>query len=463
MKRKLLISSALISLTVLLYGGGIITNTNQSASWVRMPSRNATIGIDGVYYNPAGLSLLNDGFHLSLNNQTIFQSKDVKNNYQFLTQTPFTYKGEIKVPLFPDIYAVWKKNKLAVSFGFSPVGGGGGATYEDGLPSFEMGVSDLKPLLTNMGLTTTQYSADINFEGTSAYLGYQLGLSYQLADLASFFVGARLITAKNTYNGYIRNIMINPLHPLVNPTAAMISAPTFFTTIGQPVYAALTSDIEVDAEQTATAVTPIIGLNLALNEKINIGVKYELKTTVDLKTKVNDNKAYPGFLEQDSVVHGDMPAMISAGVDYKATPKLLTTLSLNYYFDKAVNYGKTLNDLPVKNDKVIDKNFYEIGIGAEYSISEKFLVSVGYLRAITGVSKQYQSDMDYSLSSNTIGGGIGYKVKDNIMINLGFDYVTYNEDQKTFDHVLGAASIPVAETYYKDTIIIALGLDFSFE
>ena len=37
--------------------GGLLTNTNQHVAFNRMMSREASIGIDGVYYNPAGVVL----------------------------------------------------------------------------------------------------------------------------------------------------------------------------------------------------------------------------------------------------------------------------------------------------------------------------------------------------------------------------------------------------------------------
>jgi long-subunit fatty acid transport protein len=54
-----------------IFAGGIVTNTNQSAMYTRMGNRTATLGIDAVYYNPAGLTKLGNGFHFSINNQTI--------------------------------------------------------------------------------------------------------------------------------------------------------------------------------------------------------------------------------------------------------------------------------------------------------------------------------------------------------------------------------------------------------
>ena len=38
------------------FAGGILTNTNQSVSFLRNPARDAAIGLDGVYSNPAGVA-----------------------------------------------------------------------------------------------------------------------------------------------------------------------------------------------------------------------------------------------------------------------------------------------------------------------------------------------------------------------------------------------------------------------
>jgi len=72
-KVSLLFLTAVFSVNM-LFAGGIVTNTNQSAAWVRWLVRDASLGIDAVYYNPAGLTKLDNGFHLSLNNQFIFQN-----------------------------------------------------------------------------------------------------------------------------------------------------------------------------------------------------------------------------------------------------------------------------------------------------------------------------------------------------------------------------------------------------
>jgi len=81
-----------------LFAGGLVTNTNHSAKFTRFLCRDATLGIDGVYYNPAGLNRLKDGFYLSFSNQVINQTQTIGNNYQFLSNPDFNYTGIVKAP-----------------------------------------------------------------------------------------------------------------------------------------------------------------------------------------------------------------------------------------------------------------------------------------------------------------------------------------------------------------------------
>jgi long-chain fatty acid transport protein len=444
--RKLSTFIAALFITGSLLAGGLVTNTNQSAMFIRLQNRNASTGIDAVYYNPAGLTKLGDGFFVSINNQTIGQTKTVGNNYMYLTGTPRDYVGDVSAPIYPGVYVAYKTGKLSFSAGFNPIGGGGGATYNTGLPSFEIPISDLKPLLTGMGLTTTQYTADIFFEGTSVYFGYQANASYAINDMISVAVGGRFVSAKNTYNGYIKNIKINPLYA-GNPTAALIPASAFFTAIGQPAYAAKTADTEVDVEQTGSGITPIISVNVAPSEKLNFALRYEFQTKLELTTKVFDSKSGGIFVDGSKSV-ADMPALLAFGLEYKPMEKLSIAGTFNTYFDKAVDYdGSTTVDVDM-----IDDNFMEYGLG----------ISAGWVATSTGVNDNYQTDQRYSTNTNSFGGGFGYRISPMIDINIGGQYTFYDEGSKNYSHMLGTNPIPLTETYNKETWIIALGLDFHF-
>ena len=537
--KKLLIFAAGILVTASLFAGGLVTNTNQSASWVRLPARDASTSIDAVYFNPAGLMKLNNGFHLSLSNQTIWQNREITNDYGgpggLFGLNNNTYTGEVFAPFFPGVYGVYKMDKLAFSFGFNPVGGGGGATYAGGLPSFDIGPSDLVPALAP---TATAYSVDMEFEGTSVFFGYQGGVSYQINDLISVFAGVRYVTAKNTYMGHLTDIELNyggawtradaimtgisnqaagaatGMQPLIDGGAgsltfaaaqsltiidaatraqleggllsfgvsqAAIDAMSLAT--AQATYqgfaarysaqSTLLNDKEADVEQTASGVTPIIGINISPSENLNIGIKYEFATKLEFTNMVNDNKDILTDITETgelvymfvdgSTFNGDMPAMLSLGVDYGVSEDLRVSVGTHYYFDKSSNYGKKVDGEYVDNDVVIDNNYMEFAGGLEYDLTDKLLVSAGYLLAKTGVNDLYQSDLSYSLTSNTIGFGGAFKLNDNIVLNLGFGLTTYKDASITIDHeFVDGSIIQATESYAKDNKFVALGLDFSF-
>ncbi|HAE88079.1 TPA: hypothetical protein DCG86_08665, partial [Candidatus Marinimicrobia bacterium] len=198
---NLLIVVVLCLVSVTAFAGGIMTNTNQSAQFTRTMNRNASTDLDAVYYNPAGLSRLNDGLYFHISNQMIWQTKTVINDLPTLNRDEFV--GDVFAPLFPNLYFAYKSGKIAVSGGFEPIGGGGSAIYEDGLPSFEMPVSGLVPQLGVQG-----YKLDTEFEGSSVYYAGQAGLTYKLSDMISLAVGGRVVVAKNTYDGYLKDIMV---------------------------------------------------------------------------------------------------------------------------------------------------------------------------------------------------------------------------------------------------------------
>ena len=68
-------------LTTDMWAGDYLTNTNQSIGFLRNPSRDAAIDIDGVYYNPAGVSFLNEGWHFQFNWQSPHQKRDSRSSY----------------------------------------------------------------------------------------------------------------------------------------------------------------------------------------------------------------------------------------------------------------------------------------------------------------------------------------------------------------------------------------------
>ncbi|MBE0666653.1 MAG: outer membrane protein transport protein, partial [Bacteroidales bacterium] len=443
-------------------------------------------------------------------------------------------------PAFPSIYAVFNTEKLAFSFGFNPVGGGGGATYEEGLSMIEMPISDLVPLLASQG--ALGYRLDTRFVGSSIFFGFQGNVSYKINDMISVSAGARYVTASNKYEGHLKDIQLNmggtwlpastvftniatQLSGIVAiPTATAALVTTFGTNTlseipdqylpaaskagiqaglaaigvpaaniplmslnqirgtitaatptlnGQIAQASATAVVmgnqAADVVQSGSGITPVIGVNLSLTDKLNVGIKYEFKTKLevtnataaDFTTGFDPETGAPVTMFPDgAVIINDMPALLAVGIEFRPLDKLLLTGSFNYYFDQAVDYDGSAD----KDIDMIDKNFTEFALGVEYGLTEKLRASAGWLGTFSGVNLNYQDELSYSLNTNSFGAGFGFRISPMVDINLGGMYTMYKEGTKTYNHIMTGTILTksVTEKFNKDAWVIAVGVDLNF-
>ena len=152
MKKKVVLGAALMMMPLVSFAGGYLTNTNQHAAFLRSLSRGAAIDIDGALSNPAGLSFLpTDGFRIGVSIQSAFQTRDIDasfstyngfdpvNKVPTVSDVPYKkyYKGKAAAPVIPSVFAAYKKGDWTISGFFAITGGGGKASFDDGLPMFE--------------------------------------------------------------------------------------------------------------------------------------------------------------------------------------------------------------------------------------------------------------------------------------------------------------------------------------
>ncbi len=443
MKKGITFIVVVLFLTVSTVFGTIITNTNQSVQYLRLLARNASTDIDAVYYNPAGVVFLEDGFHLALHNQSVFQEKTVIDSFPFLNNPK--YVGDVKVPIFPSFFAVYKMDKFALSFGFGPNSGGGSAHFKTGLPSFEWRLSLLPSLVSGFQIPTTQYSVDMDFEGMSVFYGFQVNAAYAIDEMFSVAAGIRYIYAVNEYTGELKDIQINP-------NGNMMSAAQFFTLINQPDYAAMVMDQEVDVKQTGSAWTPILGLNIRPAENFNIGIRYEFKTNLELTNDTTVDDSNSEQFQDGYTFRNDIPAILSLGLEYGVTPDFRLMVSYHMFFDKNANWNG--------QEEFVDSNSFDIGIGFEYDLTDSLLVSAGYLYTKVGVSQEYQSDFSHQLSSNAFAFGGRIKLMPKLDLDLGVFYVKYTDADRTL--TILEFPLPFNETYQEQTWGFAFGLGYSF-
>ena len=250
MKKNLFLFAAVLALgTQSTQAGGILTNTNQNAAFLRNFAQEGQITLTSLYANPAGNAFLSPGWHLSLNSQTAVQQRNIETTFPLFalnTQTPgqatHEFKGKAFAPVIPSFTLSHNWERWSLSAHFALNGGGGKCEFDNGLGTFEAlyssTIAQSIPSMVNPqvqalvtqgimanGLTQTQaealaatgtyhsqmtgYSLDAYMKGRSYYFGLQIGGAYKILDNLSAYIGVRGIYATCNYNGYVQDITAN--------------------------------------------------------------------------------------------------------------------------------------------------------------------------------------------------------------------------------------------------------------
>lgn len=485
MKKISLISIVLLIVSTTTFAGGLLTNTNQNIAFLRNPARDASIEIDAVYSNPAGLAFLaKDGFHISLNGQSAFQTRTITSSFRpFLMNTDGrttgtdgsrVYKGEASAPFIPSVQAAYKRNNWTFSAGFAVTGGGGKATFNEGLGSFESQVALLPLALQQAGYNATQYSVDSYMRGKQYIFGLQLGATYKITDYLSAFVGARMNYVSNGYEGHIRNIQAN-----IGLNGEMINVNKYFTAAAEQAsqaaaaylavgnqtaadqYTALaiaaqgvagqTADKNLDCDQTGWGVTPILGLDFKW-KKWNVGVKYEFNTklNVENKTRVDDTELF-----EDGVnTPHDIPSMLTVGVSYEILPVLRASIGYHHFFD---THAKMASD----KQKFISQGTNEYLGGIEWDVCKWAQVSAGMQRTKYGLEDGYMSDMSFTTSSYSFGFGAGFRLMEDLKLNIAYFWTNYDTYNKvTADY--NSTGLDFKDSFTRTNKVFGIGLDYRF-
>jgi len=465
-----------------LFAGGLVTNSNQSASYFRMLARGASTSGDAVYYNPAGLGFLDDGFTISLNTQMIWMERQLTNDLKSLNSNEFI--GKLYVPLFPGIYAAYKTGNWAFSLGFNPPAGGGSVEFAKGLPMLEKDISMLPGLLSQQGLKTTKYSMESFMKGSSIVYGVQAGATYKINDMFGVFGGVRMLFASNSYEGYVKDIKFNPSSPLpaLNANGTMKSAPEFLTGLaniltslgnvegaaGMKALAANTGNQTLDVKQKGKGIAPILGVHFKAND-LNLAVKYEFKTKITIKNETTQNamNMYPDGQE----LRSDVPAVLSLAGSYDIVPALRFSVTYLHHFEPqatieswAPNATKSNGGTIIQRQDLIDKGTNEYMAGLEWKITDKLTVSTGCQLSKVGVSDAWHNDITHNLDNFTMALGAAYQINEKLTLNIGGLNTWYNKVSIKGNAAIQGTpvSAPYTQTYNRSNTAIAIGLDFRF-
>ncbi|WP_299090107.1 hypothetical protein [Bacteroides sp. MSB163] len=412
MRKISLISFMMLIVSTSTFAGGLLTNTNQHAAFLRMLSRGATTEIDGALSNPAGLAFLpNDGFHMSLSIQSAFQTRNIDASCEGLGLNKY-YEGKASAPVIPSLFAAYKMGDWTLSGFFGITGGGGKASFDDGLPMFDAMV------IGGLGaqkIPSNAYSLKSYMDGKQYIYSVQLGLTYKATDWLSVFAGGRMNYFTGGYQGALKASAAVDL-----PSPAGGAIPVGTELIG----------IDLDCDQTGWGFTPVIGLDAKWG-KLNIGAKYEFMTSLNIENSTKENSLRMiGAAESElaDYKHGvntpnDIPSMLSIAASYEFLPVLRASVEYHFFDDKSAGMagGK---------QKYLTKGTNEYLAGIEWDVTKHLTLSCGGQITDYGLSDNYQSDTSFSCDSYTLGFGAKLNLTARAALNVGYMWTTYEDYTK---------------------------------
>ena len=526
MKKLKLVSLAIAMASAApTFAGGLLTNTNQHVAFNRMMSREASIGIDGVYYNPAGVVFMGEGKHLAINWQLAYQTRSIENDYALFTNnvnnptTPREFKGKAFAPVIPSFQYAYNKGRWSLQAGFALTGGGGKCTFDNGLGSFEKIVAEtaiaacqlagaVDQVASQYGVPAVfsrdkyfgkegKYSYNSYMHGRQYYYGLSIGAAYKINDHLSAYAGVRGVYALTNYYGYVEDIKVGnmPLYMVLDPTKEKAA------------------NIELSCDQSGLGFTPMLGIDFKTG-KWNFAAKYEFKTRMRLKNKsVNQtpsignlpdnlrnayitggvpeqaadailaNSAIQGAMgqlktqfdsklegaigeyEDGKKIAGDIPAYLAVGVGYSPVDAVRVNVGFHWFDDKNATSYKNRN-------KELDRGTLEYNAGVEVDINKKITLSTGWQNTNYGLpdenldtptSKRYMDDKSFVVGSNSVAFGGVYHINKKMDLNVAY-FHTFYQHKKTSEKVQLTAqkSFNYNSDYTRNNNVFAVGLDINF-
>jgi hypothetical protein len=496
-----------LALSSSVKAGGLLTNTNQSIAFLRSLARNGAIGIDGVYSNPAGVAFLPNGLHISFNVQNAYQTRTINSGLTIpaLQGSPYhqpfklnggnkdgikKFKGEASAPFVPSFQIAKNYDKWGFQMGFGIVGGGGKATFNGGLPSFERQIAMIPGMLASQGRTTTEpgYSVSSYMHGQQYDFGLQLGATYKINDKLAVYGGARFNYIYNKYEGNIVNISANIDGKMVNlydyfgtkanamtqlaiqntQMAAQATDPTAkaqYEAAAKKYQAGADqlnktktqfADRYLDCTQRGWGITPIIGIDYKTG-RWNLAARYEFTTKFNIEN--NTKRDDTGQFQNGVNTPNDLSGLLSLGAQYEVLDNLRLLAGFHYYFDK---------DARMANNKqrLLSSNTREYLTGIEWDIKPGITVSMGAQRTQYGLGDgSYLSDLSFVTSSYSFGVGAKIKVAKNADLNVAYFFTKYEKFNKEYETTAktGTQEVKMLNTdeFTRTNKVFGVGLDIT--
>lgn len=420
LKLKCALLTGVLSMTA--YGASIDHIQTYAPEYLGNQAQNGAINGVSPYYNPAGTTQLEEGLYVNGGLQIAAGHEQSE------------YKGKEYKAIFvqpvPNISLTKVNKKDSTYFTFSAIAGGGTLKYKHGVVGTAI-IPDLVAKLNTGVLSGETTGTPIKVrvlegtkaEGSNLYAQMTLGKAYQINDKLSLSGGIRFVRGVRTLKGHIA---------IDASTGNKFADKLLMGALKKP-GTSLAADI--DSKRTANGIGFVLGANYKVNEKWNIGMRYDSRVKLNFKAKTTEkqisipairgfepigftsNLYYPEYKE-GAKRRRDLPAILAVGTTYQVTDKWMTALSANYYFNK-----------DAKMDGQKYNNGFEVAFGNEYKLNEKWAVLGSINYAKTGALKDSYNDIEYALDSFMLGTGVKYQYSPTLELTATVAHYFYKGEE----------------------------------
>lgn len=509
--KKTIICPVIIALTLTLFTGSAIATRihqedgifpNHSSEYIRTLNRFASTDADAAFYNPAGLSFLEEnGVHVMFSAQSLYVKKTHTMDYYaiqvlgfnetpvqtFHTRSPFTantdtnphmsnlpeeYHSETTSPILPDFDVIYKTDRWSAYFDLSVLQAAPGTTFPDGAAVIDWG---------NLAIKETECAKDY---ASDPSVVPELRGYYRAAEavrdemfIGLTFGGSYLVNSSLSLGGGLR---------VINATGQMtidVTDVLYFkrnTTTGED-FMLNGDDWHIDTEYEGMGFGFITSVDYRFSDALNIGIKCEYYTPLELEKTTNRFTA-PSVVEKGGNLdvfkdgspsprgemtyeHGNgqnklkvtYPPTLATGISYGVLDNLKIDGSLELSFRDQVDLDGREDDYELG---------YRYGMALRWAVNEDLEASCGYLYTNFGIKEDKRSESDMLLPSHAVGGGFGIKLSKKTELSLGASYI-FSEDKEIDIDEFTHATDPTWHSYRKEfkekRYIFSLGLTYIFD
>ena len=405
------------------FGASIDHIQNYTAEYNANMAQQAAISpTTSAYYNPAGIMRLENGTYFTGGVQLAIGKETMK--YHTKDGDGGDYSADLLAPI-PNFAMIKKQDDRAFFWTFGGIAGGGDLKYEDGFAGSKV-LEDGLTKITNpfYGLDSFPIPGISKFEKLNIS---NLNVDGSWAEGENMYAQTTIGTAWNINNKLSMSVAGRVVYGWRNLKAELKAEADLPQLGGQHV----TGNASIDSERTAWGFGGQIGLNYAANDTWNFAMRYDTKVKLEFEAdadsqnlminmggqKVPVNLGFESFFPQyadGAKYRRDLPAILALGASQKVTDRWTMFYGFNYYFnesakiDKDVEYKHLLTGKTEYTGLEYD-NGWEISVGTEYWLNNKWAILGGVNYADTGAPKDSYSDVEFALNSFLVGMGVKYR------------------------------------------------------